>query len=224
MKLLNDPRPWWGTLRGAPLSVAQLIENGTLSSTAAATLGWALAHGASLFVAGGPPGAGKSTLATALLEYLPREAHLYVTSGAWDRMQVPAVDDGPVYLLINELSYHMPMYLSGRAAQAAFELLASGVRMIGTLHARSAREAVEVMCDEADVDRSMLSAGFVIAVIEAGWKNGRVERRVAEIGFLPPAGEVVTLPDGVAALAAWSGVARAQIEAEIAARVAPESA
>ena len=59
MQFLNDPRPWWGMLRGRPLSIAELIANRTLSREAAALLWWTLERGASLFVVAGPPGAGK---------------------------------------------------------------------------------------------------------------------------------------------------------------------
>src|SRR5260370_36366559 len=93
-----------------------VVDRGTLTPEAAATLWWAIEHGASVFVAAGPPGAGKSILATALLEFLPENAQVYVTSGAWDPLELPPVADGPIYLLINELSYHMPVYLSGAAA------------------------------------------------------------------------------------------------------------
>ena len=36
MQFLNDPRPWWGNLRGRPLDVADLIAAGTLTTEAAA--------------------------------------------------------------------------------------------------------------------------------------------------------------------------------------------
>jgi len=217
-------------LRGRPLSVAELIDNGTLTAEWAAIAAWTIEHGASVVVAAGPSGAGKSTLATALLEFLPETAVLYITSGARDRMDVPVID-APVYIRINELSYHMPVYLSGRAAQLAFSLLAQGVRIVGTLHARSAREAVQVMCAEADIPRSALATGFLIAVVVAGWSEGRIVRQVAELGFLPPSGEIQTLADlgangpdlqraGLDCLSTWSGVPVERIELEVVARAA----
>jgi type IV secretory pathway ATPase VirB11/archaellum biosynthesis ATPase len=217
-------------LRGPPLSVVDLIRNGTLTAEWAASAAWAIEHGASVVVAAGPSGAGKSTLATALLEFLPESAALYVTSGARDRLDVPEID-APVYLLINELSYHMPVYLSGPAAQLAFSLLAQGVRIVGTLHARSAREAVQVMCAEADIPRSALATGFLIAVVVAGRSGGRIVRQVTELGFLPPSGEIQTLANlgpngphlqraGLECLATWSSVPLERIELEIAARAA----
>jgi type IV secretory pathway ATPase VirB11/archaellum biosynthesis ATPase len=196
----------------------------------AATLWWTIQHGASVFVAAGPPGAGKSTVANALLEYLPDDASVYVTSGAWDRLDVPTAD-GPVYLLINELSAHMPVYLSGAAATLAFGLLESGVRMFGTLHARSAAEAVRVMCYEADVQLDALATPFVFTVIAAHWQGQHIVRRVVELGFLSPDGNLTILarsdadavclePAGLRSLADWSGVAANEVESQIGDRAA----
>lgn len=226
MQILNDGWPWFGTLRGHPLTIADLVERHTLSPVLAATLWWTISHGASVFVTAGPPGAGKSTLANALLEYLPENAQAYVTSGSWDNLDIPTAH-GPLYLLINELSGHMPVYLWGRAARQAFSLLGPDVRMFGTLHARSAAEAVRVLCYEAGLARGELSTPFVFAVIAAGWRGQRIERRVVELGFLPPTGDVVVLTDdsrllgsGVATLAAWAGIRADEVESQITARTA----
>ena len=214
MQVLNDFWPWRGTLRGA-MTIADLLACGTLSPEAAATLWWAIDRGASVFVAAGPPGAGKSTVANALLEFLPEDAHVYVTSGGRDRLEVPPAP-GARYLLVNELSPHMPVYLCGAAARRAFALLQTGVRMLGTLHARDAAEAVRVMCYEADLDPAEVTAPFVFAVISAGWRGVDIVRRVVELGLRTPDGELTILttradeelrlvPAGAEALARWSG-------------------
>ena len=221
MQILNEPWPWFGTLRGHPLTVGDLVARGTLSPDTAATLGWAIQHGASLFVAAGPPGAGKSTLANALLEFLADDAQVYVTSGGRDPIDI-RVNDRPTYLLINELSAHMPVYLYGRAARRAFDLLVQGVRMIGTLHARSAAEALQVMCYEAERMPRDIAAPFLFAAIAAYWEGQAIVRRVTEVGFLPPGGELVLVMRsnadqlsleraGLEALAAWSGVEIAEL-------------
>lgn len=218
MQILNDPWPWFGTLHGRPLDVAELIRRGTLSQDDAAALWFALDRGASLFVAAGPPGAGKSTVANAMLEFLPLDAQVYVTSGAWDRLDVPANSDTPLYLLVNELSCHMHVYLCGEAAHAAFALLDSGTRMLGTLHARSAEESLQVMCDEAGIRPSDLRTPFVFAVVSAQRTTDRIIRRVVEIGFLPPGDNLHRLhPES---LAAWSGEPQMEVQSALAERAA----
>jgi hypothetical protein len=227
VQILNDFRPWRGTLRGE-MTVAELLNCGTLSPAAAATLSWVIEQGASVFVTAGPPGAGKSTVANALLEFLPEDAHMYVTSGGWDRLDVPTAP-GPVYLLVNELSAHLPVYLFGSAARRAFDLLHTGMRMLGTLHARSAAEAVREMCFEAHLTRAEIVTTFVFAVISAGWSGREVVRRVVELGFLTPGSELTVLsalgpdglilePLGVRALAAWSGLRVEAVQWAIASR------
>jgi type IV secretory pathway ATPase VirB11/archaellum biosynthesis ATPase len=229
--VLNDPWPWSGTLHGRPLSLADLVEQGTLTRELVAILSWTIARGASVFAAAGPQGAGKSTVANALLELLPDDAQVYVTAGPRDRIEL-APRDAPTYLLINELSAHMSVYLSGPALQRAFGLLQTGVRMVGTLHARTAAEAAAVLCSEAEMPCAELNTAFVFVVIAASWRGQDVVRRVVELGFLSPAGELTPLTHraarnsptldaaGLHALAAWSGVAATEIASDLEHRAA----
>ncbi len=224
MQVLNDFRPWRDTLRGR-LTTSDLLACDTLTLESAATVWWAIERGASVFVTAGPPGAGKSTIANALLEFLPEDASAYVTCGSWDPLDLPT-SEGPIYLLINELSAHLPVYLSGEAARRAFDRLHGGTRMLGTLHARTAAEAVRVMCYEAEVARTDISTPFVFVVVSAEWSGREIVRHVVELGFLAPDGELTTLarraadgfqlqPAGTAALAGWTGLSANVVECAI---------
>ncbi len=227
MQFLNDPWPWSGTLHGRPLTLADLIERGTLTPELVAVLAWTIAHGASVFAAAGPQGAGKSTVANALLELLPENAQVYVTAGPRDRLQLPSSTSSPTYLLVNELSAHMSAYLSGSAVQRAFALLKQGVRMFGTLHARTAAEAAAVLYAESNLRPAELRTPFVFVVLAAHWRGQQIVRRVVELGFLSPSGElsVLTHPSaqgiprldraGLHALAAWTSVATTEIETDL---------
>lgn len=235
MKLLNDPRPWWGLLQGPELSITQLIANGTISTAGAAAIWWAIERGASVMVGAWPRLAGKTTLATALLAFLPADASLYVTAGPRDPLAIPATD-GPVYLLINELSDHTPWYLHGPAARRAFALLRKGVRVVGTLHADTPEETVAVMRHEAGIPMEDIARVTLAAILRARRVGGRIERRVVEIGLLQPAAEGVQVTpiagwqeaagglslappvSGAHALASWAGTPPERTEAEIAAR------
>jgi hypothetical protein len=215
------------------MSVVQLIGNGSISADGAAVVWWSLEHGASVMVAAGPQGAGKSTLATALLAFLPADAALYVTSGPRDTLDVPA-DNGPVYLLVNELSGHMPLYLSGRAAQRAFAMLGEGVRMVGTLHADSVEESIEVMRYDAGIPAEHIARVTMPVILRARWAGRTIERRVVEVGLLAAggddldvsrvaawdagAGRLAATGAGMAALAAWAAVPAAAVERGLAAR------
>jgi type IV secretory pathway ATPase VirB11/archaellum biosynthesis ATPase len=229
--VLNDPWPWWGTLHGQPLSLPDLINRKTLTAELIAVLAWTIAHGASVFTVAGPQGAGKSTVANALLELLPDTAQVYVTSGPRDRLDLPSLAS-PTYLLINELSGHMSVYLHGPAVGRAFGLLKSGVRMLGTLHARSAAEAASILYAEAELPPAELKTPFVFVVVAAHWQGQDIVRRVTELGFLSPGGELTVLTTrsslgtqtlnhlGVAALAAWTAIPASEIESDLGQRAA----
>src|SRR5919204_945220 len=97
-QFLNDPHPWTEGVQ-ADLSLVDLVANGTIPARPAALLWWAMERGASLVTAGGPSGAGKTTLANALLAFLPAGAPPFPVAGAPDRLQLPA-PDGPPHLLV----------------------------------------------------------------------------------------------------------------------------
>ena len=237
MQVLNDPGPWWGVLRGN-LSIVDLIASETIPAREAAALWWALERGASLMTAAGPSGAGKTTLANALLPFLPAAARAYVTSGPGDALAVPD-RDGPSYLLINELSRYGPrFYLSGPAARRAFALLREDWRVIGTLHAESVAEAVEAMRDDFSLPLSDVARITLIVIIRVAWGRRALQHRVVEIGLLLPDRDGVQIaelaswnraenqlqvsdaPAGLSALASWSGLPLASVELAIEARAA----
>ncbi len=233
MQALNDIRWWWGPEPGRVLSMVELVANGTVPVEAAGALWWAMERGASAVSAAGPRLAGKTTLATALLSFLPDEARLYAVRGPYDPVDVSPVD-GLLYLLVNELSNHTPWYVWGPAARRAFALLGQGARLVGTLHADSAAEAVAVIRAETGAPAEVIGRITLVLVLRARWAGVGIERRLVEVSLLRPGDGRVTVvpvaapgadgrlglappPGGVAALAAWAGVdpdaARAEIDA-----------
>lgn len=232
MEFLNNPEPWWGAARGPLLGIVDLIQNGTVPAEAAAALWWSIERGASFFVVAQPGSAGKTTLANALLSFLPKDARLYAIDGAQDRIDVPPPAP-PVYLLVNELSNHMQRYVHGASAVRAFALLREGHRIVGTLHADSAAEALTVMQDEAGIGAADAARIPLILVLRpgdpasvVGWRLAPdAERRLVQIGRVVPegngarmldvaaweaaGGRLVTCPEpgGLAALADLAGVA-----------------
>ena len=199
MQYINDPSPW---IHGQDryFSMVDLIANETIPAAPAAMLWWALEQGASLLTAGGPSGAGKSTLANACLQFLPDGARAYAVAGPRDPMLV-AVDGNPTYLLVSELSRHgLPHYIWGAPARRAFALLRDGIRLVGTLHADSVDEAIDVLIEDIGLPARAVARVDLVAVTRVdGWTpaSGRhyrrvepgddpVRRRIVEIGLLEP--------------------------------------
>ena len=199
MQYLNDPSPWTEGVR-TDLSLVDLVANQTIPAEAAALLWWAVERGASLVTAGGPSGAGKTTLANALLAFLPERARVYAVAGAADPLELPA-HDGRTYVLVCELSDHpRPFYIAGEPARRVFALLRDGPGLVGTLHADSVAEALDVLAGEVGLAPEHVARVDLIAVSrvenEAAFlRPGRfrgiprdavVARRIVEIGLVAP--------------------------------------
>jgi energy-coupling factor transporter ATP-binding protein EcfA2 len=244
LRYVNDPYPWTEGVSG-DLSIVDLIANGTIPPGPAAVLWWALERGASLLTAGGPSGAGKSTLANACLGFLPDGARAYAVAGRDDPLRLPT-GGGPIYLLVSELSDHpRPFYVAGAAARRIFAKVREGARVVGTLHADSVDEAIEVLGGEVELLPEDIARADLIAITrvvdEPGAGDRRrmwripsdrpVRRRVVEIGLLGPdagrgvgwtplatwnaASERLEPADAPAVLARWDHVAPGAAQTEI---------
>jgi hypothetical protein len=218
MQYLNDPHPWTEGI-SRDVSIVELIANETIPVGPAALLWWAVERGASLLSAGGPQGAGKSTLANACLSFLPDGAGAYAVAGREDPLVVPP-HAGPTYLLISELSAHgRPTYVSGEPARRAFALVRDGLRVIGTLHADSVDEAIGNLGDEVELSPEDIARVDILAVTRVvdglvrteGRRYGHVprgapaRRRIVEIALLEPDPTRGVRRVGLAAVNAASG-------------------
>lgn len=235
MRLLNEAGAWWGIARPSQLSIVDLIANDSIDAEVAAALWWMLEQGASLVVAALPQGAGKTTLATTLLSFLPDDAAAYVTSGPFDPVQPPA-HEGPLYLLINEISDHLPVYLFGPGLQRAAALIEGGTRAIATVHAPSAEGVVLMLRHEAGLPDAVTGRFALAVVIHVTRTESGVARRVSEVGLIEqsahgpvarliaaiPVGKAAVhallLPEAAAVLARWSGLDEATVQAAISSR------
>jgi hypothetical protein len=199
VQYVNDPHPWTEGV-GRDLSMVDLVMNETIPAAAAAMLWWTLERGASLLTAGGPSGAGKTTLANACLSFLPDGARAYAVAGRDDPLLVPT--GGQTYLLVSELSQHgRPYYIAGEAARRVFALVRDGHRVVGTLHADSVDEAIENLLGEVELSPEDVARVDLLAITRAegplgltgGGRRGRiardddsVRRRIVEIALLEP--------------------------------------
>jgi hypothetical protein len=171
------------------MSIVELIHAGNLSARLAAMFWIAMERGASLIVAADPPSAGKTTTLSALLAFTPPEAAVYFTRGQGETFALPPVSDAyPTYILINEMSDHIPVYTWDDHARKAFDLLSQGYRLATTMHADTAEGVLSQLRSDLHVPDSQIANLTFIVPLHIG-QQPPVKRRVQEVSFLQPAGE-----------------------------------
>ena len=191
MRALNEPNSWWGwhgySDRPVPLSVTQILQAGTMPPELAALFWVSLERRASLILAAEPASAGKTTVLTSLFAFLPPDTQAYFTQGWGETFDLPPLSDGvPTYILVNEISDHLPVYSWGPYVVRAFELLAEGYCLGGTLHADTVEEAIAQLEEDAGVPRRHLAHLTFIATLRLVYADGRVARRLSEVALLGP--------------------------------------
>ena len=193
MKALNQPESWWGWHgynQPQALSITQIMRAGTFPPRVGAILWLAMEHGRSIILAADPPGAGKTTILTALLAFAKPEASLYFTQGWGETFRLPPIapEDPPIYIMINEISDHLPVYSWGPYVQKAFELMADGYALASTMHAETVEGVIEQLTDECDVPASDIGHLAFVVPMYIGAANGQRVRRVSEVAVLEKLG------------------------------------
>ncbi|HYM16588.1 MAG TPA: hypothetical protein VEZ14_13610 [Dehalococcoidia bacterium] len=195
MRALNQPESWWGWHgynHPEPLSITQILRAGTMPPRVAALLWLAMERGRSIILAADPSGAGKTTILTALLAFARPDAGVYFTRGWGEQFRLPpppANDDAPVYIMINEISDHLPVYSWGPYVLRAFELMAEGYALASTMHADTVEGVIEQLTDECDVPPRLVGHLAFVVPIFVGVQGGHRIRRVREVGVLEPLGD-----------------------------------
>lgn len=140
------PEGWWGYhwAPPVPMSAVELIGTPAIDSRLMAALWAAMSRRRSVMLSSEAPQAGKTTALSALVDFLPEDTTGVFVRGWWEEYdwldQVPA---GTGYLLINEMSDHLPIYVWGRAARGALMLAGKGWGLGATMHADSLPEALD---------------------------------------------------------------------------------
>lgn len=195
MRALNQPTSWWGWHgwnHPQPLSIAEIIRDGTLPEELAAVFWLGIERGASFIFAADPPGAGKTTLLTSLMPFAHPEAGAYFTRGWGETFDLPPRPEGPapVFLMVNEMSDHLPVYSWGPYVVRAFELLAQGYGLLTTMHANDCEEALAQLEEDNRVPRRLI--GFLTFIVPLAVRHGGPSRgtlrRVNEVGLIGPDG------------------------------------
>ena len=188
MRAVNQPASWWGWhwTPPLPMSIVEILAARSMPLRLAALFWVALERGASLVVAADPPSSGKTTTLTALLAFTPPETAAYFTRGIGEGFDLPPrTDSYPTYLLVNEMSDHLPVYTWGPYAKRAFELVAQGYSLATTMHANTVAEVIAILEEELAIPRPHIANLTLIVPLHIG-QRGEVIRRVAEVTFLRP--------------------------------------
>ncbi|MDP9468433.1 MAG: hypothetical protein M3P32_06805 [Chloroflexota bacterium] len=181
------PEGWWGYHWSLPqpMSAVEIVESGSLDARLMATLWAVTSRRRSVMLASEAPMAGKTTTLSALVDFLP-PGTVGVFLRGW-RGEFDWTDEiGPErgYLLVNEMSDHLPIYVWGRNARAALQLTGRGYGMGATMHADTLTEATDLLRGELGATDADL-AGLTIYLQYSAYRTPTgMYRRVEEAWHL----------------------------------------
>ena len=146
----EEPFGWWGWhwQPPVPLSIMQIVEAGSADTHLMALLWAMLSRRASVIVAAEPPMAGKTTTLTALLDLLPPDTRRVYLRGhyeTFDFVHDEGADPQHTYVLANEMSDHLAVYLWGSRIYKTFELLEQGYALGSTMHAETVDDVIAIL-------------------------------------------------------------------------------
>ena len=189
----QQPFNWWGYRSSPerPLSITELIAHKTLDEQLAAFLWIAMEQRASLIVAATPHEAGKTTMLTALLDFLPERTELIYLRGWYERFEFLQDERDPAstYLLSNEISSHLPIYMWGRGVRKLFEAAGEGYGFGATVHAGGADEVLRMLANyPLEVPDALLTE--IDLVLTLAYRPGvrNPQRRVMKLEVIDDAG------------------------------------
>jgi len=163
------PRGGWGSHPSLPQprSIVELIRAGTIDAEVAALVWLLLEARVPLIVAAERGRVGKSTLLEALLDFLPPGAQRRELDGiaetfdwlpyahdlGWHRAAplvataepAATADPATTWLIAQELSDHLPIYVWGDTARVALRAVSLGFGLGATIHADSLEEVFDML-------------------------------------------------------------------------------
>ena len=157
------PEGWWGYHWSPPrpMSAVEIVGSGSLDARLMATLWAVTSRRRSVMLASEAPMAGKTTTLSALVDFLPPgTVGVFLRGWRGDFSWTDEIGPERGYLLVNEMSDHLPIYVWGRNALGALELGGRGYGMGATMHADSLDEAIALLRDQlgaADADLAGLT-------------------------------------------------------------------
>ena len=194
----EEPFAWWGPgwQAPAPRGIADLLRDETIDSWSAANLWAALARRQSLAVVAGGSGVGKTTLLTALLDFLPPGTRRVYLRGCFETfafLSDSTINPRGTGLMINEISPHLPVYLWGPAVGRVLEAAQRGFMLLATAHADSVHDLVRALTGSPLHIRAAQVAALELVVVLERDEEKQSGRRVRELWRLEPIRDGVTI-------------------------------
>jgi hypothetical protein len=181
------PEGWWGYhwAPPTPMSAVELIGTPTIDTRLMATLWAVVSRRRSVMLSSEAPQAGKTTALSALVDFLPEDTTGIFVRGWWEDYDwLDEIEPGTGYLLINEMSDHLPIYVWGRAARGALMLAGKGWGLGATMHADSLPEALHAMRTEIGATDADLAGLTIYLQYSAYATPSGMYRRVEEAWHL----------------------------------------
>ena len=191
------PEGWWGYHWSLPrpMSAVEIVESGSLDARLMATLWAVTSRRRSVMLASEAPMGGKTTTLSALVDFLPAgTVGVFLRGWRGDFEWTAEIGPERGYLLVNEMSDHLPIYVWGRNAHGALQLAGRGYGMGATMHADSLPEALDLLRGDLGTTDADL-AGLTIYLQYSAYRTlsgmyRRVEEawhlRLDELGSLAP--------------------------------------
>ena len=165
------------------VSLLGLVENGTIDLRIASLLWFLAEKKASVIVAAPPSLAGKTTVLEAMVSMAPPWYQVIAAKGEEEDFSFLSNTDPRVtYVLVHEISDHLPTYLWGSKVRTMFEALAMGYSLVATMHAGSAEEVVsQLTSDELGVPEAFIKNLDVVIILHKADRLQGVVRRVQKV-------------------------------------------
>jgi hypothetical protein len=188
----EEPFGWWGWhwQPPVPLSIMQIIEAGSADTDIIALLWAMMSRRASVIVAAEPPMAGKTTTLTALLDLIPPHSKRVYLRGhyeTFDFIKQPSADPTNTYVLANEMSDHLAIYLWGSRIYKMFELLEKGYAIGSTMHAETVEDVMAILnSDPLNVPPKWIARLTLVINLYVSSTYGSAVRRFNTVHMLEP--------------------------------------
>lgn len=175
--------PWAGSAANYHLSIAGLVANGTMDAAIAGTLWAAAAEQLSFLTVAMPRGAGKTTVASAVLALRPPGVDLHPVLADPAELEQLRRDRRGGYLVVGEFSpWSMPSYIWGDRVHDVFRTLDHGYSLQTSLHATGVTPAIQVVTREIGVPDTAAAHFKLVVYIEVSRApSGEPRRRIAEV-------------------------------------------